>query len=194
MIPVIDVRQTGRWGDRLDAHRKERMESSVRAMNRAVASARTEAVRLLRPEYPGLKASAIRSRIKIVRATRQRATAALEFSGRRIKLFGNFGMRSAGRGKFGVRFTRLPWRVETIDGDRVIPEMLARAFRQRARSSGRASVFARHTGQRDSFEVLLAPGIARAVTERGIAPKLSEVARRRYIVVFDQEMKFRLKR
>lgn len=188
MISSIDVRHIGRY-DPATTHRA-RLEAAPRAINRALTSGRSESVRLLRAEYGGLRASQLRARIKIQRATRARPRGALVFSGRRLALYGSFGMRAMGR--FGVRFRKLPWRLETIDGDAVTPQMLERAFRQRGKTSGRASVFARHTQARESLEVLLAPGVARALTERRLEPKIRQVLRSRYAAVLDQEIKFRL--
>lgn len=188
MIPAIDVRHIGRY-DPMVAHRA-RLEAAPRAINRALTSGRAAAVRLLQAEYGGLRAAQLRPRVKINKATRAMPRGSLVFSGRRIQLYGNFGMRAVGN--WGVRFRKLPWRLETIDGDAVTPEMLARAFRQRSRRGGRASVFARHTRHRESFEVLVAPGVARALTERRLEPKIRQVLRSRYAVVFEQEMKFRL--
>lgn len=188
MIQTIDVRHIGRY-DPKTTHRA-RLDAAPRAINRALTSGRAEAVRLMRAEYGGLQAGQIRSRIKMVRATRARPVGSLVFSGKRIALYNRFGMRSAGR--FGVRFRKLPWRLETIDGDPITPDMLARAFRQRGRGSGRASVFARQNAARDSLEVLLAPGVARGLSERRLEPKVRAVMLSRYAVVLDQEMRFRL--
>jgi hypothetical protein len=81
--------------------------------------------------------------MQIVRATRNEPRAALVFTAGRFSLYGNFGMRPDGR--WGVRFSKLPWRLETVTGEPVSAAMLARAFRQRTRRGGRAWVFSRET-------------------------------------------------
>jgi hypothetical protein len=174
---------------KLGALPQERMAAATRAVNRTMTTVRAEAARVMRNDYPGIRAGALKARMKLKRATRLNPSAAIVFSGKRFSLFRNFSMRRVGQ--FGVRFTKLPWRIETIDGDRVTPEMLSRAFVQRARSSGQASVFSRHTKARDSFEVLVAPGVARAFSERQRA-HLTALARQRFAVVFQQELKFRI--
>jgi hypothetical protein len=124
----------------------------------------------------------------MTRATRAKLFADLRYSGRRFALYGNFGMSSFGR--WGVRFRKLPWRVETIAGDPVSAEMLARMFRQRVGASGRASVLARRTKQRNSIELLVAPALARAFAERHIDKSLKHAIATRFPVVLQQEAKF----
>jgi hypothetical protein len=174
----------------LGLYAKETMAAAVRALNRTMGTVRKEAAHELASDYAGIKIGALKARMKLLRATQKSARAAVEFSGRRFPLYGNFAMHASGR--WGVKFGRLPWRIETISGDTVTPEMLARAFRNRARASGRASVFARHTAARLSFEVLVAPGLARALEERAIGDALIRVGHARFSVVFEQEAKFRL--
>lgn len=169
---------------------KERLRAAVRAANRTMTTVRAESARALAREYPGVKIADLKRRLKFKRATQRDGVAWVEFSGRRISLFGNFGMRAFG--KWGVRFSRLPWRLEGIGtGDQVTPEILARAFRQRGRG-GRASVFSRWNKFRVSAEILVAPGPARAFVERGIGDAMTRLARERFATVFLQEAKFRL--
>jgi hypothetical protein len=161
----VDIRHGDlfrKYSSRLDIHRKERITASVRAMNRATASARAAAARVMQADYAGLKISSIKARMPLHRATAGAPTAEIKFSGRRISLYGNFGMRAAG--KFGIRFGRLPWAVETIAGEPVTSEMLQRAFRQRR--GNRATALARIGAKRYPITILLAPGVARAL-ERG---------------------------
>lgn len=187
----IDVRHDiDRIIANLEVYGEERLKAAVRAANRTMTSGRAETARDLAREYPGLKIAAIKQRIRRERATPAHAIAALVFSGRRIPLYGNFDMRALGR--WGVGFRRLPWRIETVTGELVTPEMLRRAFRQRSRRTGRADVYSRLSAQRLSFELLLAPGLARALAERGIGESLSRAIRQRFGVVFRQELKFRL--
>jgi hypothetical protein len=190
-VPAIDIRHTM---DRLTANLHllpgERLAAAVRALNRTATTVRAEAARELQKSYPGLRIAAIKKRIRFTRATRSSPSVAVIFSGKRIPLYGNFGMRSAG--KWGVRFSGLPWRIETVSGEAVSPAMIERAFRQRSTRTGRADVFSRHTAQRQSFELLLAPGIARAFAEAGVGAAIVRVARARFEVVFQQEAQFRL--
>lgn len=170
---------------------REAASANARASNRTATGARADAARGLAKQYGGaLKIGTIKGRIRLKRATRRDPVAVLTFSGRRFALFGNFGMRTVG--KWGVRFRRLPWRVETISGESVSAEMLARAFRQRVRSSGRASVFARRTKARASAEILVAPGVARAVAERNIGAALKRAIGTRFPAAFRQEANFLL--
>lgn len=190
MIPQIDIRQdSGYWAERLRLLKRERVQAAVRTVNKVLVTVRAEAARELKKEYPGMTIGRLKARLKMKRATSKDLHGALIFSGTRFSLYGNFGMRGH-KGKFGVSFRGLPWRLETIEGYPVTPEMLERAFRQRARGSGRPSVFARHTSRRESFDILLAPGVARAFSERKIGANLSRLARDRYAVVFPQEARF----
>jgi hypothetical protein len=168
----------------------EQSKAAVRALNRTMTTARAESARAMQDEYPGIKIGTLKARIKIERARQDEPRAALVFSPGRIQLYGNFGMRALG--KWGVRFSRLPWRLETVSGEPVTPEMLARAFRQRSRSGGRAYVFARHTPARQSFEVLLAPGVARAFGERKVGDELATRALDIFVANFEREARFQL--
>ncbi len=191
MIPAIDIRHDlAALEARIPLLADERMKAAVRAMNRMMTTVRKEAAGAMRREYPGVKIAALKARMKFKRATRQNPAAALVFSGKRFDLYGNFGMRQTGQ--WGVRFSKLPWRLETVGGEEVTPEMLQRAFRNRSTRSGRATVFSRHTKVRTSHEVLVAPGLARALSEQKIGDALIRVGRQRFAVVFLQEAKFRL--
>ena len=190
MIPAIDIRHTlGKLSAELGLYPKEHKAAAVRALNRTMTTVRAESARTLQKEYPGVKIADLKKRLKFRRATSKQMSAAIDFSGRRFVLFGNFGMRAVG--KWGVRFRKLPWRIEGVSGDVVTPEILARAFRQRG-TGGRANVMARWTKFRQSHEILLAPGVARALGERGIGDALVRLGRNRFAVVFVQEAKFRL--
>lgn len=170
----------------------ERMAAAVRAANRTLTSARADSARRLAREYVGVKIAEIKRRVRLERATQKKPRAALVFSGRRIPLYGNFGMTAAG--KWGVRFRGLPWRLETVSGEPVTAEMMRRLFRQRSRRTGRADVFSRHTAKRTSFDLVLAPGLARALAERNIGEALEKAIRARFGVVFKQELRFRVGR
>jgi hypothetical protein len=173
MIPSLDIKHDL---DKVSAEyglmAEEQSKAAVRALNRTMVTARAESARGMQDEYPGHQdRHAQGAHQDRARPAGLEPRAALVFSPGRIQLYGNFGMRALGR--WGVRFSRLPWRLETVSGEPVTPEMLARAFRQRSRSGGRAYVFARHTPARQSFEVLLAPGVARAFAERKVGDELA---------------------
>lgn len=190
MIPSIDIRHDlGRLSANLGLYANERMAAAVRSQNRTMTTVRKEAAGKLSDEYAGVKVATLKGRMKLQRSTRSQPSAAIVFSGKRFALYGNFSMRAFGR--WGVRFSKLPWRIETISGEPVSPEMLARMFRNRGRG-GRATVFARHTAVRTSQEVLVAPGLARALTEKHIGEGLARRARERFAMVFLQEANFRL--
>lgn len=187
----VDIRHDlARLEADLGLYPKETMAAAVRALNRTMTTVRKSGADTMRPDYAGVKIASLKARMKLERASGHRPSAAIEFSGRRFQLYGNFGMRPDGR--FGVRFGKLPWRIETISGEAVSAEMLARAFRNRVRRTGRATVFSRHTAARESFEILLAPGLARALTELRLGDALVRVGHDRFTVVFEQEAKFRL--
>lgn len=191
---LLDVRHTlGGLSADLGLMPREHQLAGVRTLNRTIFTARREAAAKLRQLFPGVKVSQLKGRMKLARATRGNMAASLAFSGRRFSLYGNFGMRGirVGNNNFGVRFGRLPWRIETVSGEPVPAAMLARAFRNRARGSG-AAVMARHTKVRTSHEVLVAPGIARAVDELGVGGMVITVMRNRFPIVFAQEARYRL--
>lgn len=176
---------------RLGVMERELMPAAVRAMNKTLTTVRAEAAREFRPMYAGLKVSAIKARMKLVRATRTKPVAAVVFNGSRFSLYRNFGMRAFGA--WGVRFGKLPWRVETLSGDIATEELKAnprRLFRNRLRRGGRAAVFLRWTEQRLSHEMLVAPGLAQALVETAIGNKMVTVGRARFLQVFDQEARF----
>lgn len=194
MTQMLDVRHTlGELSERMGLAAEERKKAAVRSLNRTATTGRKDAARMLQALYPGLKVAELRKRIRLTRATLGSMAATLAFSPKRFTLLDNFGMREirGRRNNFGVRFARPPWRVETVSGEPVTPEMMARAFRNRGRG-GRASVFSRHTRVRTSHEVLVAVSIARTLVERRLGGSLLETMRRRFGVVFPQEAKFTL--
>jgi hypothetical protein len=162
--------------------------ASVRALNRGAEASRTEAVKDLRKIYPGLKAGSIRARIDLRKATRGKLQSAATFSSSRIPLMGNFGMRA--RGQFGVRFKSLPYRIETVKGDKVDSAMLERAFRNRLNESGRAVVLSRHGKARYPIGVLLAPPLSKAVVEKKLIEGLAKVGRDRLVAEYERSLRF----
>jgi len=169
---------------------EELLRAVPRSINRTMVAVSKEGTTQLRLLYPGIKVGGLLKRMKRESATASLLRAAIVFSAGRFNLYGNFGMQAFG--KFGVRFRKLPWRIETLSGDPVTPDMLARAFRNRLRAGGRATVFSRHTKHRLSAEILLAPGLAVAYTERHLGAKLAAVARKRFPEVFLQQARFLL--
>lgn len=206
MIPEIDIRADMRSIQaRLGYVGKGLQPAAVRALNKTMTTIKADAARSLQKDYPGLKIAKIKSRLPIKKATSAVSTAVLTFNGARIPLYGNFGMRvtKASRGKkgagrrgaglrggFGVSFSKLPWRIETPEGKTVSSEMLARAFRNRLRQGGRATVFAREGAERMPISVLLAPGLARTAVEHRILQATADAGRARFGVVFAQELRF----
>jgi hypothetical protein len=191
MMPSLDIRHDlDRVSAELGLMAGEQTKAAVRALNRTMVTARAESARAMQAEYPGLKIGTLKARIKIDRARKDEPRAALVFSPGRVQLYGQFGMRALGR--WGVRFSRLPWRLETVSGEPVTPAMLQRAFRQRTRAGGRAYVFSRHTPARQSFEVLLAPGVARAFAERKVGDELAIRALDIFAKNFEHEAQFQL--
>lgn len=176
---------------RLRLHPQELLAADLRAKNRTANSSRAEAVRRLREDLPGLKAGSIRRQLKIIRASKQNPRAVLEFSAKRFRLFGNWNARQT---KGGVSLTRRPWRIETLDGDVVPPQILAHAFIQRARMSGVPNVWIRLGGKRYPITALLGSSLATAFKQRELGAALIAYGRARFRVVFAQEMKFRIAR
>lgn len=192
MALAINVRHDlNRLEQRLGAYPEQMLQAGVRALNRTITTVRSEGARAMQAEYPGVKIGALKARLKMFRASRRDPVAIVEFSSGRFALYDNFSMRTVGR--WGVRFGRLPWRLETVSGEPVTPEMLARAFRNRSRRGGRPLVMSRHSKARLSHEVLVAPALARAFVEREIGAALVRVGNARFQVVLEQEMRFRLR-
>lgn len=161
-----------------------------RSINRTMPAVRKAGSDELRRDYAGIKVKALQARMKMQLANARTLRAEITVDGQRFNLYGNFGMQAFGQ--FGVRFKRLPWRIETISGDPVPPAMLARAFRNRLRRGGRPTVFSRHTKHRLSFEILVVPGLAKAYQARRLDVKLTRVARERFPEVFLREARFLL--
>lgn len=169
-------------------HPKELLAANVRAKNRAVASVRTEAVRLLRPLFPGLKAGSIRRQLKITWAKAKDPRAILEFSAKRFRLFGNFNARQTKR---GVRAPNV-WRLETLDGVVVPAQILAHAFIQRGRASGVPHVGVRMNTRRYPITTLQGSSLATTFRSRYLGDILLNFGRRRFRIVLDQEMRYRI--
>lgn len=170
---------------------KEMLAADVRTKNRTAAATRTDTVRRLRTDLPGLKAGVIRNQLKIKRATVDQPIAILEFTAKRFRLFGNFRTRQT---KSGVSTGRLPWRLEALDGDRIPPQVLRHAFIQRARTSGVPNVWIRVGGNRYPITAIVVSSLATAYRDRGLGADVLRFARARYRRVYAQEMRFRIAR
>lgn len=194
ILPGHVARTTSRVAAYLNDLPQARLKAAVRAANRAMTSVRAASARRLQQEYPGVKIAELKKRLAFKRASAADPVAWVQFSGRRMSMYGRFGMRAyrGRRGQFGVRFTRLPWRVEGVSGDAATREILDRAFRQRG-NGGRAIVMARWTKLRQSAEVLVAPGPARAFGERGVGEEMLALARARFSIEFEREQRFQRK-
>ena len=177
---------------RLRLHPKELLAADVRTRNRVASSSRTHAVRLLRPELAGLKAGTIRRQLKITRATGARPVATLEFSAKRLRVFGNVALRLiATKWGTGARLGRLPFRLELADGSPVTAEQMSRFFIQRTRS-GRPNVLVREGRKSTPIQAVVLPSPSHAFRERGVGAQTIAYGRGRFRVVFAQEMKFRV--
>lgn len=177
---------------RLREHPRQLLAADLRTRNRTLAAVRTQAVRRLQPELGGLKAGTIRRQLRLMRATAASPRAVLEFSAKRFRLFGNFNVRQTKR---GVPLRRLPWRLETLEGDLVPPAALRQAFIQRARQSGVPNVWIRVPGAgRYPITAILAASLATAFRARGLGAELIAFGRARSRVVWEQDMKYRLSR
>lgn len=177
---------------RLRLHPKELLAADLRTRNRTATQSRTEAVRRLRPELPGVKAGTIRRQLKITRATRTNLRATLEFSAKRLRLFGNLPLRQIAT-KFGTgaRVGRPPFRLELADGTQLSSAQLSRLFIQRART-GAVNVWVREGSRSRPFQAVVIGSLSRAFRERGVKAPLLAYGRERYRVVFAQEMKYRV--
>jgi hypothetical protein len=186
----VNVRHDlGRLRASLEQYPKEAMAAARRSINRSITTVRREAVKRLRAILPGLKVGSILRQIKLMRASARAPTGSLAFSAARFRL-ANFHARQTTR---GVRLRSMPWRLETLEGERVDTGALARAFIARARSNKKANhVWIRTGKSRYPITALLAPSLAEAFVARGIGEALVVVGRARFAVVYEQEMKFRL--
>jgi len=184
--------------ERLRLHPKELLAADVRTRNRVATQSRAEGVRRLRPEFRGLKAATIRKLLRIDYARRADPRATLEFSSRRLALWGrkgpNFSFSTfASKYGRGVKLSELPFRVELDDGTTVTAAHLRRLFLQVNRW-GRPAVLVREGKPSLPIQVLRAPSMSDAFRERGVGAALIAYGRTRMRVVFAQETKFRVSR
>jgi len=171
----------------LGLYADEALTAGARAMNRAATSVRAEGVRQISAQLAGLKQGTIRRQTTIERATRKNMRAVVEFNAKRFRLFSNFATRQT---KKGVPLRRLPWRIETLDGDVVSPSDLRRAFIQRSRRTSQPNIWIRIGEGRFPITALLAPSAATTFDQRGLAEGILRLGRDRFSVSFDSEAKF----
>lgn len=166
------------------------MAAAVRSLNRTIFTVRKEAATAMARDLPGLKIGTIKRQLKLLRATRTRPTAILQFSEKRFRLFGNFVTRQT---KTGVPLRRVPWRIENLEGEPISADQLRHAFIQRSHR-GAVNVWLRTSlvGKRYPITALVAPSLASAFVARGIGARLIASGRARFAVVFDQEATYRI--
>ena len=193
MIPTVDVR-ADMSGVKLflGALEREKVVAAVRGLTRAAEGARTDAVKALRPLYPNVKVASLRARVRVEKANASKLQSSARFSGSRIPMYGNFGMRT--RGKFGVSFSKRPFRIEQPDGTDVDAAMLARAFRNRLLKGGRPAVLARLGDSRRPITVLLAPAISQALVEKKLMEALAAGGRARFIKEYERTIRVLVQR
>jgi hypothetical protein len=193
-VPVaLDIRADMQGAlDKLALHKRSIEAAASSAINRTLTTVRQAAMPDLRTLYPGLKVGALKGRAKLVKATRAKLTGRVIFRGSRIPMLGNFGMKRIGR--FGVRWTSLPWKVETISGETVGQEWLQRAFVNKLKRGDRNAILVRVGNKRLPITVLVAPGLAEAVVARGILSAMNSKGSQVFRTNFARELAFRVKK
>lgn len=193
-MPItVDVRHNlNRLEAELGLYPNELRRAAVRALNRTITTVRAEASRSMQKEYPGLRIGPIKRQMVLKRATFNAPIAVITFSHKRFRLFGNFASRQTAR---GVPLRRLPWRIETLEGETVQPAELAHAFIQRSRRTGVPNVWIRTSlvKQRYPITALLAPSLASTFVERHLGDKLVAIGHARFNAVLLQERRFSLR-
>jgi hypothetical protein len=179
---------------RLAEYPKQMLAAAVRAQNRTISTLRKEGAKRISGEFPGIKSATLKRQMRMQLANRNAPRAALTFSAKRFRLFGNVPLRQiATKYGTGVKLGRLPFRLELADGTPVSQEMFRRFFLQRARSSRAINVWVREGKGSIPFQAVVAPSLAHAFRERAIGEALVRLGRERFQVVLRQEMTFRLK-
>ena len=168
----------------MDRTRSIVAEAHVSACNRAAASVRAEAVRIMRKVYPGFKAAAIRATMQIIRATQMRPTATVRVRGRRTPLI-----------DFSARQTRVGVSVR-IRARKVVKGAFIATM-----PSGHRGVF-RRTGKfglrgnpkRERIAELKTLSVPQALEQEQVLVLLKEFALARYELELKREIKFRTAR
>lgn len=179
--------------------------ATARALNKTMTTARAQSARDLKKVYGALKIGVIKRRIKLLRASRSRQESTLLFNGGRFRLFGNWpisktvtrtGVRTRLRGvsSSGRITTRgLPYGIEMGSGLKVDPAELRNAFIQRSRKTQTPHVWMRLARPRYPIDVLLVPGLGRAVVEKNILTSIERAAVSRYPTVLARELEYALR-
>jgi hypothetical protein len=174
---------------KLHLHEKAVMTAAVRAMNRTNTTVRKETANSLQEFYPGMKVSTLKAKLRMTKATRNKPESRLDPAKGRVPLMGNFGM--ARRGRFGVYFSKLPWRIETPDGESIPPQLLqTNAFVNPLQVSGRLVVFVRLGRRRLPIGVLLAPGPAKTIVEKGLRARMYRLGAEIFNRNFNRELAY----
>lgn len=175
--------------EKLQMHKQAVMTAAVRAMNKTMTTVRKETSGQLQEFYPGIKISTLKARQSFTKATRNKPETKLNPSKGRIPLMNNFGMHRKGR--FGVYFSKLPWRIETPDGTIIPPGLLStNAFVNKLSTGDRNVVFVRLGRARLPIGVLLAPSVAKTIIEKGMLRRMKARGTERFHTVFAQELAY----
>lgn len=157
------------------------LEAHVSACNRVANSVRAQVVRLVRQRYPGFKAAAVRSAMKIARATYSRPRAMVQIRGRRTPLIA-----------FSARQTKAGVSVNVRQRKVIQGAFIA------TMKSGHKGVF-RRTGQfgrggsprKERIAELRSLSIPQAVGQELLLLDLRGFARQRYKMELARELKYR---
>lgn len=178
--------------------------ATVRALNRAATTVRSEAVKEIRATY-NLPSKNISSAISIIKATHARLVATIRASGPRIPLYAFDGKPSydsfrilsdgfRGRSKKSKRKPpRITVRVSKSRGRTVVkgsPELKGSPFIARMRT-GHVGIFQRKSDERLPIKELFSVDVPSMFAVKRIVNKLEAVGRTRFAVVLRQELKFR---
>lgn len=190
MSVTLDIRSDFKAAqDQMATHQRAVMTAAVRAMNRTATTVRKDSADELKESYPGLKVSSLKGRMRLTRATRNNPQVTIKYRGSRISMMGNFNMRR--RGRFGVAFSKLPWRLETVEGEIIPPGLLqTNAFINKLQRGQRETVLVRIGDRRLPISVLLATGIAKAVTEKGVLGHMEKSGRATFNKNFASELAY----
>lgn len=170
-------------------------KATVSALNRTATTVRAAAVREIRQEYPGLKAGAIREKLKILRANRGRLMSTVTLRGSRIALI-----------EFSPRQTKKGVSVRIKGQRKLIPHAFITTMK-----SGLKSVFVRAQNSKPYNPVfrhgkgsrlrssgpdlpiaeLMSLSLPRAFVNRKVQGVLKRLARETFIKNYRAELAFR---
>lgn len=200
MMPAIDIRHDlNGFAARLGVYGKEKAAAAVRALNRTMTTVRAEGARDLKDDVR-LPVGKIKRGMLLKRATRASMAASITFSNKRLRLFTWNPARRQTRWGTGIRTGgRLPrqiLRVDAISGrvSEVSPAELKSAFIQRSRRFGTPNVWLRQGKESTPIDVLVTPSLSEVLVQSRLNEALRRRSRDRFLIVLEQEMKFRLSR